>query len=63
MDLTTWDGTDFFLPTGTFGIITTKKAAEILKAAKVTNILLQNLATMEIWEEAIPLEFRQEHQS
>lgn len=63
VDLTTWDGTDFFLPTGTFGIITTKKAADILKAAKITNILLNNLATIEVWEEAIPSEFRQEHQS
>ncbi len=38
-----WDGTDFFLPEGNLGIIITKKAADIIKKNKLTNIDLTNL--------------------
>jgi hypothetical protein len=43
-----WDGTDFFTPEGTYETFITKKAAEVLKKAKITNLRLKNLADYEI---------------
>lgn len=45
--LNKWDGNDFFLPEKYFGIITTQRAAEVLKKNKLTNIRLENLAEIE----------------
>lgn len=42
-----WDASDFFLPEKYFGIITTQRAAEILKQNKLTNIKIENLAEIE----------------
>lgn len=43
-----WDGKDFFLPEKYFGIMTTQRAAEVLKKNKLTNIRLENLAEIEM---------------
>jgi hypothetical protein len=43
-----WDGTDFFTPDKTGWIFITKKAADVLKKNKVTNLELKNLADHEI---------------
>ncbi len=48
-----WDGSDFFLPQDYFGTIITKKAAEILKKNKISNIVLRNLADIEVAEENV----------
>ncbi len=42
-----WDGTDFFIPEGTTGIVISKRAADILKKAKITNLELENLCDRE----------------
>ena len=47
VDVDGWDGTDFFIPNKTRYIIVTKKAADVLKNHKITNMLLENLADME----------------
>ena len=46
-----WDGSDFCLPENYLGTIVTRRAAEVLKASKLTNVELNNLADMEIAEE------------
>ena len=43
-----WDETDFFTPEGTYEIFITKKAADILKKNKITNVQLENLTDSEI---------------
>ena len=43
-----WDGTDFFTPKGVYSIFITKKAAEVLKKNKLTNIRLENLSEYEM---------------
>jgi|WetSurMetagenome_2_1015567.scaffolds.fasta_scaffold611848_1 hypothetical protein len=43
-----WDGSDFFLPEGYFGIVLSAKAADIIKKSKLTNIDLKNLMDVEI---------------
>ncbi len=43
-----WDGSDFFTPEATYKTLVTKKAADILKKAKITNLELMNLADFEI---------------
>ncbi len=43
-----WDGSDFFLPEKYYGIMVTKKAADILKQSKLTNIKLENLTEVKI---------------
>jgi hypothetical protein len=43
-----WDGTDFFTPEGTYQIYITKKAADVLKKNKITNMYLTNLTECEI---------------
>ena len=47
VDTDSWDKTDFFCPTTTFEIIITKKAADILKKNKITNLALENLKDLE----------------
>lgn len=42
-----WDGSDFFTPNGTFEILVSKKAADVLKKSKITNLTLVNLADKE----------------
>ncbi len=34
IDLSKWDGSDFFVPEGTTGIVMTKKVADLLKKTK-----------------------------
>lgn len=42
-----WDGSDFFIPEKTGHLFITKKAAEILKKNKISNISLVNIADVE----------------
>ena len=48
VDMNNWDGGDFFFPEKYFSIITTQRAAEVLKKNKLTNIRLENLAEIEV---------------
>lgn len=43
-----WDGSDIFLPKGYLGAIMTKKVADIIKANKITNVELVNIADVEV---------------
>ena len=43
-----WNGKDFFTPEGTYETFITKKAADILKKHKITNLKLKNLADSEM---------------
>lgn len=43
-----WDGTDFFTPKDTYGTYASKKAADVLKKNKLTNVKLHDLATYEV---------------
>lgn len=43
-----WDGSDFFTPEGSYQTFITKKAADILKNNKVTNMRLENLADRQV---------------
>jgi hypothetical protein len=47
IDLSTWDGSDFFLPKNHFGTMITPKAAQILTKSKLTNINLRRLGDIE----------------
>lgn len=47
IDLSTWDGSDFFLPEGSYGTIITPKAAHVLTKNKLTNIDLDRLGDIE----------------
>lgn len=42
-----WDGSDFFIPSKTSHVFITKKAANILKKNKITNVRLENLYELE----------------
>jgi hypothetical protein len=42
-----WDNSDFFIPRHTIAIIATKRAAEVIKGNKLTNIILTDLANIE----------------
>ncbi len=42
-----WDGSDFFIPEGTFYIIVTKKVVQAFKKAKLTNIRFECLTDIE----------------
>lgn len=55
IDLDKWDGSDFFLPRGSFGIKVTSKVADLLKKNKISNLFLENLADVEIMESAVKL--------
>ena len=46
-DIQSWDGSDFFIPKSTMGIICTKKAKDIIEGFKIKNIELKNLKTLE----------------
>lgn len=48
MSIDKWDGTDFFTPEGTYETFITRKAADVLKKNKITNLNLVNLAESEI---------------
>jgi hypothetical protein len=48
VNIDNWDGTDFFTPDGTYQTFITKKAADILKKNKITNVYLENLAEKEM---------------
>ena len=48
VNIDNWGGTDFFTPEGTYQTFITKKAADILKKSKITNIYLENLPKKEI---------------
>lgn len=45
-----WDGSDFFLPKGTFHPIVTKKAMQLITKAKLTNIRFEKLSEIETME-------------
>jgi hypothetical protein len=45
--LDTWDGSDFFCPEGTTYLIATKRAVDLIKADKITNVEFENLADIE----------------
>ena len=42
-----WDGSDFFTPEGNYGTFITKKAADVLKEHKISNLRLENLTDRE----------------
>jgi hypothetical protein len=42
-----WDKTDFFITNGSLHVIITKKAANILKENKISNLIMVNLADIE----------------
>ena len=42
-----WDGSDFFTPEGNYGTFITKKAADVLREHKISNLRLENLADIE----------------
>ena len=42
-----WDGSDFFTPDKTYQILITKRAAEILKSHKITNLQTESLSEKE----------------
>lgn len=48
IDLSKWNGGDFFIPEGTKGIVITKKVAELLEKNKISNLYLENIAESEI---------------
>ncbi|MBU2524016.1 hypothetical protein KKG71_02375 [Patescibacteria group bacterium] len=48
-----WDGSDFFLPIGNYGIIVTEKVANLLKNNKLTNIDLEKLSKVETPESTV----------
>ncbi len=54
IDLSKWDGSDFFVPEGTTGIIVTKKVAKLLKSNKISNLSLECVAEdefdVETWD-------------
>lgn len=43
-----WDGSDFFIPEGTYQTIITKRAADILKKNKITNMCIENLSDYQV---------------
>ena len=43
-----WDGTDFFTPEGTYQTLISRKAAQVIKKNKLTNICLRNFTDIEI---------------
>ncbi len=47
IDLSKWDGSDFFVPEGSTGIIVTKKVAELLVKNKISNLSLDCVAESE----------------
>ncbi|MBK9163587.1 MAG: hypothetical protein IPM21_06650 [Acidobacteria bacterium] len=47
-----WDGSDFFLPQGHFGIFISQRAAEALSNGKFSNLFLQDSTKIEIDEVA-----------
>lgn len=47
-----WDGSDFFIPEEYYTICVTKRVAETLVKAKLTNIQLVNFAEFTMWVEA-----------
>jgi len=47
VSLDNWDGSDFFTPERTYETFITKKAADLLKKNKITNLKLINLADTE----------------
>lgn len=49
----TWDGNDFVTPEGTYETFITRKAADILKKHRISNMYLQNLADSEMAVENI----------
>ena len=43
-----WDGSDFFTPEHSFSIFITKRAADVLKKNKITNMRLEKLSEWEV---------------
>ena len=44
-DKRTWDGSDFFLPAESFGILCTEKACRVLEKRKIKNIEIEDIET------------------
>lgn len=53
-----WDGTDFFTPEGTYQTFITKKAADLLRKNKMSNVYLENLAEFEVNVRSVKPEYR-----
>lgn len=49
-----WDGSDFFTPEETYETFITKKAADVLRRKKITNLRLINLADSETDVDHVP---------
>jgi hypothetical protein len=49
-----WDGTDFFSPEDTYDLFITRRAADILKKNKITNMQLENLTEYETRVSNVP---------
>ena len=49
-----WDGTDFFSPENTYDLFVTKRAADVLKENKITNLWLTNLSEYETDVDNVP---------
>ncbi len=48
VSISTWDGNDFITPEGTYETFITKRAADVLKKNKISNMHLENLANSEM---------------
>jgi len=46
-DISSWDGSDFFYPEGTFQLIVSQRAQEVLTKAKLTNVVLEDTEFVE----------------
>jgi hypothetical protein len=49
-----WDGSDFFIPRDTLHIIISERAMLLMKKAKITNAIFENLADIETPEFGLP---------
>lgn len=54
MSIEDWDGSDLFTPEGTYDTLISKKAADVLKKNKITNLNLINLADSETDIDDVP---------
>jgi hypothetical protein len=48
IDTTQWDGSDFFMPEKSILIVVTTQVAQIIKALKLSNVILQRLSDIEV---------------
>lgn len=48
VDLSKWDGSDFFIPEGSIAIVVTKKVFDLVKVNKISNLSLPNITEVEM---------------